>query len=207
MFRPPGAVPESLVAKDLVTRAGGDWVPWSRSVCSDCVFLATLTTQQGISDSGVPDVLLLKPQRRREDIIEEVTDERPFFRSELGECPASRTGLGSPMSTVGQQRFSVHEYRMCVGKDFPDSTKDREAMGVDVAPVDEISSVKPASAASTATANPLPKIDNRVRTAGKARIGDLVLDDVAWLDAALMVSRGQLAGRGQSARRTRAERR
>ena len=77
--------------------------------------------------------------------------------------------LADPLVTVGEEGGTVHQNGAGLRDVVAETVQDREAVGVDVAPVDESRAVSQPSDSSTSTAYPPPRMTIAPRGSGKAR--------------------------------------
>jgi hypothetical protein len=91
--------------------------------------------------------------------------------------------LSHPLALVGEQGGAVHEHGPGMRERLPQPVQDREPVGVEVAPVDQVEASQPAQRFNDPHRVPAPEGHDRVRREWEREVGDLVLDDIDARDS------------------------
>jgi hypothetical protein len=108
------------------------------------------------SEEREPDSFLFEPNRRSEAVLDEVVVQRAF--GSVRWASGSEVGFGSVTGRVPQQRLAIHEDGPHRADAFTQTVQDREAVRVDVAPVDDLLVVQRVQGVETRRVEALAKI-------------------------------------------------
>jgi hypothetical protein len=89
-------------------------------------------------DGGEADAFLFQPHALAEGAGDQVAVHGGFAGIEQVQQDTGRGRLGYPLVPVRQQRAAVHQHRADVRQPLPEAAEDGEAVGVYVAPVDDV---------------------------------------------------------------------
>jgi hypothetical protein len=162
---------------------------------------------EGLLDGGEADAFLLQADGRAQGAIQQIAVELRFLGIQEIQAGGRRTRLDHPLAAVGQQRCAVHQHRAGVSEPAPQPVEDHEAVGVDVAPVDQVQIGEPGERFEHVHRVTPAEDDDGVARQREGQVGDLVLDHVGALG--FRRRRRELAGAdgelGEAAESRRAE--